>query len=131
MSPLSFFSLFFSFFLLFSSFSFFFFFISLVHSHNATFVPFGPLLPRAGPCLADSHFLPGIGDAQCHLNNNEIPQWCNGSPPPPLTLRVLHRCVSTFLFSLCLSLSLPPLSLFLSFFFLVSFPIYFLAKPRC
>ena len=27
-------------------------------------------------CLVGSHFLPGIGDAQCHLNNNEIPQQC-------------------------------------------------------
>ena len=130
MSPLSFFSLFFSFFLLFSSFSFFFFFISLVHSHNATFVPFGPLLPRAGPCLADSHFLPGIGDAQCHLNNNEIPQWCNGSTPsPPYAPR--SSSLRFYVSFLSVSLSLPPLSPFLSFFFLVSFPIYFLAKPRC
>lgn len=45
--------------------------------------------PRAGAprCFGGSHFLPGIGDAQCHLNN-EIPQRCSG--PPRFCL--VHGC---------------------------------------
>ena len=103
----------------------FFFFFYFARPLTPTMQRRVPLFPRLCNCPApcppryfgDSHFLPGIGDAQCHLNNNEIPQWCNEAP---LALCVLHRCVSMFS---SVSSSLPS-------FFSVSFFLFLLFASK-